>query len=164
MLGTARKGWPVPNPGPADAGSSFLATADENEHSSDTQEYRHRLACACTSCNARDARTYLVEWRAGRPLSRPAPLRSATVARCSVADSWPSDGAVEDVEPTRTDPDERAYRINRLGWFRRAHAQRRSARARRVCRSDMEGVLMRDFQRTLELAQNSTDVRGVHRA
>ena len=37
-------------------------------------------------------------------------------ARCSVADSWLPDGAVEDIKPTRTDPDERAHRINRLEW------------------------------------------------
>jgi hypothetical protein len=33
--------------------------------------------------------------------------------------------------------------------------------ARRVCRSDMEGAPIRDFQRTLELAQNSTMFVGL---
>ena len=129
MLGTARNGCPVPNPGPARAGSSFSWRRRMRTNIGQIPKnigigwlVLVLVAMFVTLALA------LVEWRAGRPLFRPAPLRSATVARCSVADRWPSDGAVEDVEPTRPDPDDAPVAQTDRHGYRRAHAKRRSSR------------------------------------
>ena len=170
MLGIARKCWPVPNPGPADAG-----VARAGSSFSWRRRVRTNIAQILKNIGIGWLVLVLVSMFVtlalalsnggpAVPYSRSMPLRSATVARCSVADSWPSDGAVKDVKSTRADLDEHALRTNRLGWVPSGTCQRAtcSSLAGSVARNGRSP--MRDFQQTLELAQNSTDVRGAHRA
>jgi hypothetical protein len=89
---------------------------------------------------------------AGRPSPIPTSASSLCyVARCSVADRWPSDGAVEDVEP-RPDPDDAPVAQTDRHGYRRAHAKRRSSRC-------SQGL----FDRSLEgaHARFSADPRGL---
>ncbi len=169
MLGIATKGCPVLNTGPGGAG--FLLGG------------RPQCSCHCPhglSCYwRRRKRTNIAQilenigigWLVlvlvamfatlALALSNGGPavlysdvrLFALLLARCSVADSWPSDGAVEDVRPIRTDPDERAHRTNRLVWVPSGTCQKAPCSLLQSLSLGHGRHPMRDFQRILELAQ-----------